>query len=396
MAFPLEGIKVLDFSRVLAGPYATRMLSDLGADVVKIEPPEGDVTRMFGRRIGGLSGYFTQQNVGKRDICIDLEVAGATELVHELVAAADIVVENFRPGIMDGFGLGWEKLSAINPALVMLSISGFGQEGPERGRAAYAPILHAETGLLARHAQITGNPTQDYTLSIADTYSSLHGLVGVLAAVIMARETGRGQHIDLAMLNVLHGTDDYANFALDGARPQAGGGEIWEGPGGVEVMIAGDFKWLWHNLSRKAGVVDPAGPQDDLADKIAKRRAAAADYLRSFATFDELLGALDEMNLAWGRVRQFGEDAYSAPSVGPRGVLVEVDDRAGGRRRTIQSPYKFSDAESGVGSGEVAPHRGEHNYEALADWLGKSASDVDALTGAGILLADDAAREIGD
>jgi len=394
MAFPLEGIKVLDFSRVLAGPYATRMLSDLGADVVKVEPPEGDVTRNFGRKVNGLSGYFTQQNVGKRDISIDLGVEGAKELIHELAAQADVVVENFRPGIMDGFGIGWEQLSKVNPALVMLSISGFGQKGPERGRAAYAPILHAETGLLARQAQVTGNPTQDYSLSIADTYSSLHGLVGVLSAVIMAKNTGAGQHIDLAMLNVLHGTDDYANFALDGARPQAGGGEIWAGPGGVEVMIAGDFKWLWHNLSRRGGMEDPAGPDDALDDKIAKRRAVAAEYLRSFPTYEDMLASLDDMNLAWGRVRQFGDDAFSAPSVEARGILVDVDDRSGGKRRTIQSPYKFSGAQSGVSPEAGAPHRGEHNYDALADWLDKPASAVDSLVESGILVADEAAQDL--
>jgi len=107
MVYPLTGIKVLDFSRVLAGPFVSRMLSDLGADVVKVEPPEGDMTRFIGRKINDLSGYFTQQNVGKRSICVDLTQPGATELLVRLAAEADVVVENFRPGVMAGFGLGW-------------------------------------------------------------------------------------------------------------------------------------------------------------------------------------------------------------------------------------------------------------------------------------------------
>jgi len=167
--YPLSGLKVLDFSRVLAGPFATRMLSDLGADVLKIEPPEGDTTRHFGLRSGEMSGYYLQQNIGKRNICLDLKADGARALVHKLVAEADVVVENFRPGIMDRFGVGWKDLSAVNPKLVMLSMSGFGQVGPERDRAAYAGVLHAETGLQARQAEIAGGHPTDIQFSLGDS-----------------------------------------------------------------------------------------------------------------------------------------------------------------------------------------------------------------------------------
>jgi CoA:oxalate CoA-transferase len=131
MEYPLEGLKVLDFSRVLAGPFAGRMLSDLGADVVKVEPPDGDVTRYWGRHIGGIPGYFHQQNAGKRNICIDLRHEGAVALVNTLVQQADFVIENYRPDVMDRLGVGYEALSAINPRIIMLSISGFGRGGPE-------------------------------------------------------------------------------------------------------------------------------------------------------------------------------------------------------------------------------------------------------------------------
>ena len=123
--FPLEGLKVLDLSRVLAGPFATRMLSDLGADVLKIEPPEGDVTRHFGKSDTGVAGFYLQQNIGKRNVCIDLKAEGARELVLDLCREADMLVENFRPGVMKRFGLDWESVHAVNPKLVMLSISGF-------------------------------------------------------------------------------------------------------------------------------------------------------------------------------------------------------------------------------------------------------------------------------
>src|SRR6478735_6771617 len=148
MASPLDGVKVLDLCRVLAGPIAGRMLADLGADVVKIEPPEGDVSRHFGKRPE--SAYFRQQNAGKRSITVDLREDSGRDLVRRLAAVADVVTENFRPGVLSRFGLGWAELSALNPRLVMLSISGFGQDGPERDRASYAGVIHAETGVVAR------------------------------------------------------------------------------------------------------------------------------------------------------------------------------------------------------------------------------------------------------
>src|SRR5437899_802235 len=141
---PLGGVRVLDLSRFIAGPFAGRLLADLGADVVKVEPPSGDVTRLFGVVRGGLSGLYFQQNAGKRNVCIDLKEPGGVELVASLAARADVVIENFRPGVLAKLGLGYDALATKNPALIMLSISGFGQEGPEADRQAYAPIIHAE------------------------------------------------------------------------------------------------------------------------------------------------------------------------------------------------------------------------------------------------------------
>ena len=139
MDYPLSGLKVLDFSRVLAGPFAGRMLSDLGADVVKVEPPEGDVTRFWGKSIADLPGYYHQQNAGKRNICADLREPAAIAVIEALVKEADIVIENYRPDVMDRLGLGYEHLKDINPRIIMLSISGFGHGGPESRRPAYAP-----------------------------------------------------------------------------------------------------------------------------------------------------------------------------------------------------------------------------------------------------------------
>lgn len=387
--YPLSGTKVLDFTRVLAGPFAGRMLSDLGADVVKVEPPEGDMTRMIGRRINGIGGYFNQQNAGKRSICVDLETEGATELLLQLAAQADIVLENFRPGVMDRFGLGWSAMQAVNPQLVMLSISGFGQDGPERGRAAYAPIVHAETGILARQAFVDGDEPTDIALSVADTFTGLHGLVGLLAAYHHAKGTGVGQHIDLAMVNALVATDDYVHFVLENARIVSGGGKIFQATGGP-IMLAGDEKWWWNALSRKGGVADPTPEGADLETKIRLRRQAIAEYLRSFDTREELIAKLDELNLAWGDVRDHREVYGTQPTVVEGGAITEVDDRAGGARKVTQSPYRFSAARAGVRG--PAAYRGEHNAQALTDWLDMPPAAIQALHDQGILLQEEAAR----
>jgi crotonobetainyl-CoA:carnitine CoA-transferase CaiB-like acyl-CoA transferase len=392
MTYLLAGVKVLDLSRVLAGPFAGRILADLGADVVKVEPPEGDVTRGMGRKINGLSGYYTQQNVGKRSVCIDLTQPGASDLVVRLAAEADVVLENFRPGVMAGFGLGWDELSAVNPRLIMLSISGFGQSGPERDRASYAPIIHGEVGLLQRQQFVDGHDQpRDFALSIADTYTGLHGVIGLLAALSFVQRTGIGQHIDMAMINAMFFTDDYAHFQLEGARIVNGGGQVFEAPGGP-VMLAGDEKWYWRVLNTRAGLEDPTPEGADLETKIALRREAIQRYLLSFPDRDSLLAKLNEVNLAWGDVHDHKHVFERQASIEARAVLTDVDDRGGGRRRITNTPYRFSAAEAGVRG--PAAYRGEHNYDALADWLGASAADVDGWRRAGILLEDDDAARL--
>lgn len=386
--YPLSGLKVLDFSRVLAGPFATRMLSDLGADVLKIEPPEGDTTRHFGLRSGEMSGYYLQQNIGKRNICLDLKADGARELIHKLVVEADVVVENFRPGIMDRFGIGWKDLSALNPKLVMLSISGFGQVGPERNRAAYAGVLHAETGLQARQAEAAGGHPTDIQFSLGDSYTSLHGLVGVFAALRMADQTGTGQHVDMAMLNALHATDDFANYGLDGVWPMNNKNFVWDAPEGKYIFLAGDLKWLWHVFSNREGLEAPVPEGADLETKVAARHDVIAAYILEFPTIDALKRKLDEVNIAWGDVRGFGEESFAQASIEARGVFVEVEDSEGKKRRTTQSPYRFSNAKSGITSTSRAPRRGEHNVAALADWVGMSEDDVRGLVDAGVLRSE--------
>ncbi len=374
MDYPLANVRVLDMSRVLAGPFAGRMLSDLGADVVKVEPPDGDSTRTWGKHIGGVPGYYHQQNVGKRNICIDLRVPNGVELVKALAAKADLAIENFRPGVADRLGVGYAALSAANPRLVMLSISGFGQEGPESQRAAYAPVIHAESGLINRQARYGTEPPRDVAMSLADTHSSLHGLVGLLSALWMRERTGAGQHIDIAMIDALLGTDDFLHFALeDSWETRALPSEIWETAIGP-ILISADFRHIWRSLVANYGLEDPATPEAAVPQKNALRRAAAATFFRGLPDGASLIATLDRMNLAWGEVRT-SESVREQPTVRHRGTITTVDDPAGGPREVVQSPNRVSNAKSGVRAG--APHRGENNIEILRDWLNATDADIE-------------------
>jgi CoA:oxalate CoA-transferase len=384
---PLAGVRVLDLSRFIAGPFAGRLLSDLGADVVKVEPPSGDVTRLFGVVRNGLSGLYVQQNAGKRNVSIDLKQPGAAELLRRLAAAADVVIENFRPGVLAKLELGYEQLAAANPRLILLSVTGFGQEGPESGRQAYAPIIHAESGWVGRVGEMTGAPLRDSVLSFADSIAALHGLVALLSALYLRTQTGRGQHLDIAMLDAWLATDDYIHYLLDGAeKPVSQGGEVWEAPGGP-IMLNRTQPHVWRLLRDTHGLAADEPPDADLETKIRARREAISRWMHSFATRDELKRALEKADLAWGEVRT-SRTLLESPTVVARGVAAVVDDGASGRRLVVQSPYRFSDAESGVRGG--APRLGEHNAEVLAEWAGVCAEEIERLRRAGVLRSEGA------
>lgn len=379
---PLTGIKVLDLSRVFAGPVAGRVLSDLGADVVKVEPPEGDITRLWGFKAAGLSTYFTQQNCGKRNISVDLRAPGGPELVADLAAEADVLIENFRPGVMAKFGLDWASVSARNPALVMLSISGFGQDGPDAGRAAYAAVIHAETGLIEHNAR--ENPL-DVSFSAADVLSGMHGVIGVMAALRVRDMTGIGQHVDLAMVDAMTFSSDKSVSSLDGRLHEQQNGEIWETATGP-VVIPGGLKWVWHQMSEVHGLVDPTPKDGELAEKLASRRRVTTEFLRSLADREAVIAALDEAGLAWGEVRELGE-VIDSPTIKHRDTVAHIDDRAGSTRPVVRTPYRMSMTDTR----QVGPasFRGEHNHEVLAQWLQVDGGTVDRLMSDKVMLQDE-------
>ena len=384
VSYPLAGLKVLDFSRVVAGPFATRMLADLGADVVKVEPPDGDLLRTWGDKTDGLSGYFNQQNAGKRDICVDLKADGASALLLDLVKDADMVIENYRPGVMEKFGLGYDACFQANPTIIYLSISGFGQTSSWKHRPAYAPIIHAETGLLDRQSKADQVAPTNPVLSIADTNAALHGLVGLLSALWMREQTGVGQHIDMSMMAAMLATDDYTHWALDKTPFRPLGGQVRQ-TGYGHIMVSGDLRTTWYQLNTVGLVEDGLGPDATVAEKITAREAALNTWFAAFTDHELLEAKLDSLNIAWGSV-QSAEDVFDTAIAQELALDARVEFPSG-PRRIAQSPYRFSNAESGIRF--RSPYRGEHNAEVLTEWLGYDPTAVSRLVDNGVLLAQE-------
>jgi CoA:oxalate CoA-transferase len=202
MSAPLEGIKIVDFTRVLAGPLCTKTLRDLGAEVIKIEPPGGDSGRGGVPHVNGMSVYYAQQNAGKRNLSLDLNWPEGREIVTNLCKEADVIVENFRPGTLSRFGLGYQQVIEFNPSVIYVSLSGYGQTGPWRNRPAFAPTVQAETGLtdiLQKHYGHAPDELKNDACSHADLYTGLEGAIAVLAALQHRNRTGEGQHVDVSM-----------------------------------------------------------------------------------------------------------------------------------------------------------------------------------------------------
>lgn len=378
---PLEGLRVLDLSRAVAGPFAGRMLSDLGADVVKVEGPEEDVAHAFGQRRDGIGGLYFSQNAGKRSVYVDLKRPGGPELVLRLAERADLAIENFRPGVLARLGLSFETLSARNPRLLLLSVTGFGQQGRDAGRPAFAPVIHAEAGWLSRVADLQGTPPVDPGVSAADSIAALSGLVGLLAALHLRQRTGRGQHLDLSMLHAWFAADDYAHALLDGEPLETQGGLVWEAPGGP-LFTGETFKVTWWHL-RRAGLLDDPAPQGaDLASKIETRRDAVQRWMSGFADRGSLEAELTRAGVVFGAL-QPADAMTTLPSTEDREIIRTLRDEHGAARSVIDSPFRYSAARAEPRG--PAPRRGQHTGEVLREWLSLEAEEIERLESSGVL-----------
>jgi crotonobetainyl-CoA:carnitine CoA-transferase CaiB-like acyl-CoA transferase len=400
MAGPLEGLKVVDFSRVLAGPLCARTLADLGADVIKIEPPRPDVSRAAYPNQDGMSGYYAQQNSGKRNVSIDLNAGNARELVLRLCDEADIIVENFRAGTLRSFGLDYETLSQRNPKLVYVSITGYGQRGPWASRMAYAPTVQAEAGFTYNTMQhfegIDAGRKWTDPLSHADVYAGLQATIAVLAAVRKREVTGRGQYIDVAMAAVMLSINERAHLDLagidTGAEPGVLGateGPHFVGPGGEAFVAAQSIVGsnTFPNYLRAMRRMDlKRDPRFSTAERRLQNygalHALIQKWMLSFRDLKTLDAQLDEAKIAIGEIRSLKELAETDWAK-QWGAVQEVPDRRGGSYLIHGYPWRFSDDELGPRSAPA--FRGEHNEQVFSS-VGLSKSEVRAAVEAGILV----------
>ena len=394
---PLQGLRILDFSRVLTGPHATRMLCDLGAEIIKIEPPDGDLTRFTNPRVNSLSTYFIQQNVGKKNISLDMSKPEAVDIVKKLVMHADILIENFRPGVMKKLGLDYASLSALNPKLIYASITGYGQTGPWVHRRAYAPVVGAESGLTNHQGMARGGQFANDPFSHADVYTAMETCAAVLAAVIQRHSTGRGQSIDIAMAQTMLYVNEHAHDALwDEPTPpeqirsfEPGNYPVLTAANGDKVVVSGHpgergtFDLFFTAIGRTDLLTNPKFI--DVPSRLVNLEELQS-ILRAWALTIPDATAIEEAlakhKLASGKIRttrEFADTDWAAA----REITVEVSNRGGGKVRIPNAPWKFSDAT--VTTAGSPKYRGEDNALVLGNLLGLSTTEVDALTESGVL-----------
>jgi crotonobetainyl-CoA:carnitine CoA-transferase CaiB-like acyl-CoA transferase len=387
MTKPLENIRVLDFTTTIAGPHCTRLLADLGASVIKIEAAEGDLLRSRPPLRNGASTTYGQLNAGKQSIVLDLKQKAAREIVLRLLADTDILVENFRPGVMKRFGLDYPSLAEAHPKLIYCAISGFGQTGPSAGLAAYAPAIHAASGFdLAHMSYQPGRDRPDNCgVYVADYFTGTYAFGAVMTAVAHRHTTGRGQMIDVTMLETMLSTlgpeVQAAQFDVEPpGRPLFG--PVRTSNGYIMPAIASERSFQ--------GLCKAAGREDWLTDP---RFALYADRRRNWGvlidelevwsatlTTDACQAAFDREGVPSSPYRTVRE-VMADPQLAHRGALATVRD-AGGEFQAMNPPFRFSGASVGVGA--YAAGLGEDTQAVLAS-AGYPAEAIEALRSAGVV-----------
>jgi crotonobetainyl-CoA:carnitine CoA-transferase CaiB-like acyl-CoA transferase len=384
MTGPLDGVLVVDLSRALAGPHATMMLGDLGARVIKVEAPgRGDDTRGWGPPFAGPedareSTYFLSANRNKESITLDLKDAGDREVLLRLIDRADVLVENFRSGVLERLGLGLESLQQRNPRLVALSITGFGHDGPEGGRAGYDQIAQGEAGLMS----LTGSGPEDpqrVGVPIGDLLAGMYGAYGVLAALRERDLTGAGQVVRTSLLAAVVGV-----HAFQGTRyTVAGEVGVAQGnhhpsiaPYGLfhcadgSVQIAVGSEGLWQRLV-EAFELDQTGLETNAA-RVADRARVIQVVEQAFARWpaERLLARLDEVGVPAGKVRQLDE-VYEWEQTASQGLLIDVDHSTLGALRLPGPPLRFfaADGAETTRRDHAAPPTLDQHGDAIRKWV---------------------------
>jgi crotonobetainyl-CoA:carnitine CoA-transferase CaiB-like acyl-CoA transferase len=384
---PLTGVRVLDFSRVVAGPFCGRLLADQGAEVIKIEPPLRDMTRTAPPAIDGFSAYFTHFNAGKQGLSLDLGDSEVEALIARLADDADVVVENFRPGVLERYGLGAHQLMERNPRLVYCSISGYGQTGPWHDRRCYAPVVHGEAGTIATNARLHDVPERAEALSHADIQAGLMAMGAITAALFARERTGRGAHLDISLADVSVYTNEFSAPELCGQTGPA----VYAGAASLVLTLgdgtrvttqgnpADNFRAWTMAMEREDLRQDPRfrGYRNRLTHRAAID-ALILDWAKGIPSFEALHQRVDPHRIAVGIVRSVPELAQTEWAR-ERALVCEPTPGL----RFPRVPYRSSQAE--IGAGTRGPRRGEHNREILRARLGLDEDTLAALESRGAL-----------
>ncbi len=398
MSGPLEGIRVLDLTWVLAGPFASMILCDLGAEVMKIErPPIGDVARATGPIVNGESCYFFSINRGKRSICLDLKSPRGREVFLRLVGAADVVMENFTPGTMKRLGVGADVLMARNPRLVYAATSGFGQTGPERLRPALDIVVQGMGGIMSITGEPDGPPVRP-GLSLGDIAAGLYTAVGVLAALHEREKSGRGQFVDVAMLDCQIGIleNAFVRYFATGELPKAIGTRhpiatpfqaFPTKDGWIVLALSWGVENQWELLCATIGrldlIDDPRFDTPPLrTEHHAELEPVLVEAMRQKTTA-EWLREFDAIGLPCGPLNNIAQ-AAEQPQVAAREMLVEVEHPRIGRLKLPNTPVKLSRTPGGIRG--PSPALGRDTYEVLSSLLGMSTEELDELAEAGVIV----------
>lgn len=374
MNTPLAGIKVVELARILAGPWAGQTLADLGADVIKVEAPEGDDTRRWGPpfidRDGEKSAaYFHATNRGKRGITCDFRTAEGQETVRRLVADADVLIENFKVGGLTKYGLDYESLKKVNPRLIYCSITGFGQTGPYAHRAGYDFIIQGMAGLMSVTGEPEGQP-QKVGVAVTDVFTGVYGATAILAALVQRGRTGEGQHIDMALLDVATSimANQAMNFLVSGKPPTMMGNAhpnlapyaVFDCADGWIILATGNDA-QYQRLCALLGLDDMAKAPDFLtnADRIANRAEMTARITAATKRWAkaDLLQACEDQGVPAGPINNLAE-VFDDPQVQARAMKITPGGLPG-----VRSPMTFSGADLSLE--RPAPKLGEHQNEVL-------------------------------
>ena len=395
MSGPLDGIRVLELGSLIAGPFCAKTLGDFGAEVIKIEPPgEGDALRKWRRMRNGVSLWWHVQSRNKKSVTCDLRRPEGQEIVRRLARRADIVIENFRPGALEKWNLGWDALSRENPKLVLVRISGYGQSGPYRERPGFAAIAEAVGGL----RYITGYPDRPPVrpnLSIGDTLAALHGVIGALMALHAIQRGEKGQVVDVALYESVfncmesllpeydaHGAvRERSGSALPGIAPS----NLYPCADGSYVLIAGNADSLYHRLMTAIGRADlrddPALARNDGRAAQMERIDAAIAGWTGQRTQKEVLQAMEQAEVPAGRIYT-AADIAADPHYAARGVIERIVAADGEPLKVPGVMPKLSATPGAIRS--KAPQLGEHTGEVLEE-IGFTAEEVSALRKSGVV-----------